>query len=109
MSEARSVYDVTSASVFFIRRDPPALKIVADGDVQTGGWQKPTLVEVVYVAPPTDGFWEYKFEAVPPAGKSPDVITPVHAETVRESVPKGFKGVRIVAETNKKDARAPGS
>lgn len=104
-SKATKVLEVTRVAVSYLKSNPPQLKIDADGKTNTAGWTKPALIEHIYVTPPADGIYDYDFVATPPAGIALPVITPISAHTVRHTIPKGMKGVRIIASQNKRVAK----
>lgn len=105
MPGSQLVYSVENVELAILKSDPPQLSIRAKGTTRTGGWTNPELAEIIYVMPPADGIYEYEFKATPPGGSSTDALTPIEAETIRQSIPKELKGVRVKAETNKKEAR----
>lgn len=98
------VLQVDRVALSIIKTNPPQLKIQADGKTRSAGWSDAELVAHVYIVPPADGIYEYDFVAKPPAGVSPQVITPIKAHAVRQDIPKELKGVRVIAATNKKEA-----
>jgi len=104
MPESQLIYSVNDVELAILKSDPPQLSISAKGETRTGGWTNPELVEIIYVTPPADGIYEYEFVATPPDGPSTTALTPIEAETVRHSIPKELKGVRVKAETNSKEA-----
>lgn len=104
-SKATKVLEVTRVAVSYLKSNPPQLKIDADGKTNTTGWSKPALIEHIYIKPPADGIYDYDFVATPPAGISQPVITPISATTIRKTIPKEMKGVRIIASKNKKVAK----
>lgn len=104
MASSELVYQVDSVELATLKSNPPQLQIVARGTVRTGGYTNGTLIEIVYIQPPEDGIWEYDFVADPPSGPSPDVVTPIEAQTVRTSIPDGLKGIRVKGETNSAEA-----
>ena len=107
MASSELVYSVEEVQLSIMKTNPPQLAIFAKGTVRTGGWTNPELVEVVYIAPPADGIYDYEFRATPPTGPSTDALTPIEAKTIRASIPSDLKGVRVVAETNSKVAKLP--
>jgi hypothetical protein len=107
MASSELVLSVEEVQLSILKSDPPQLAIFARGTVRTGGWSNPELVEIIYVTPPADGFYEYEFRATPPTGPSTDALTPIEAKTVRHSIPPELKGVRVIAETNRQEAKLP--
>lgn len=77
---------------------PPNLVVTAVGQVNTGGFTRPTLVRVLYATPPADGIQDYVLFAVPPSGPATQVISQVKASDTwnryTESAP-WLKGVRV--------------
>lgn len=98
------VYKVDSVRFALLKSNPPQYQIEAKGEVRTGGWSNPKLTAVVYVHPPADGIYEYTFTATPPSGMATQAITPISATEPLTSTPAGFRGVRVRAETNSKEA-----
>jgi hypothetical protein len=73
-----------------------SLVVNVDGQVNTGGWTNPTLTPRTYVAPPTNGVWEYDFRAVPPSGMATQAITPISGSHTWADYPAaGLKGIRV--------------
>jgi len=104
-TKATKVLEVVRVAVSYLKSNPPQLKIDADGKTNTAGWSNAALIEHIYITPPADGMYEYDFVATPPAGIAAQVVTPISAHTVRHSIPKGMKGVRVIASKNKKEAK----
>ena len=102
------ITQVDSVSVTYIKKNPPQLKIEAHGKAASMGWTQPTLSPHVYIQPPPDGIYDFDFDAVPPTGIVPQVLTPISAELVLTEIPKGMKGVRVHAKTNSKGAKLEG-
>lgn len=75
--------------------DHTKLKIEVHGEVPTGGWKEPRLIQRIYVRPPADGIWEYDFFAVKPGGIVTQAITPISAKDVWENPPRSLKGIRV--------------
>jgi hypothetical protein len=98
------VYKVDTVRFALLKSRPPQYQIEAKGEVRTGGWSNPKLTPVVYVHPPADGIYDYTFSATPPSGPATQAITPISATEPLKSTPKGFRGVRVRAETNSKEA-----
>jgi hypothetical protein len=107
-SKMEKIAQIDSASVSYIKTNPPQLKIEAHGQAATPNWSHPTLVPRVYIQPPPDGIWDYDFVATPPPGITTQVLTPISAELVLTEIPKGMKGVRIHSKSNSKVAKLEG-
>lgn len=102
------VHDVTSVDLTFEKSNPPNALVKAKGRVMTGGYTKPRLSLVIYVQPPADGIQDLRFEIDAPNGVVPQVITEVETPVLKiQSIPKWFKGVRVIAETNKIEKVGP--
>ncbi len=97
------IYEVDSVAVTYIKRNPPEYRIDAAGKTATAGWSNAELSAVVYVQPPPDGIYDYRFVAEAPSGTSLQVLTPISAQKTLEKMPQGFRGVRVQAATNKKE------
>jgi hypothetical protein len=104
-ADKQKIAQIDSASVTYIKKNPPQLKIEAGGQAATPKWSEPELVARVYAQPPPDGIWDYDFVAKPFAGPITQVITPISAELVLDQIPKGMKGVRIHSKSNSKEAK----
>ncbi|MBC7894741.1 MAG: hypothetical protein H7066_04970 [Cytophagaceae bacterium] len=79
-----------------ITASPASLVVNVDGQVNTGGWTSPTLAPRTYVAPPTNGVWEYDFRAVPPSGMATQAFSPIAASHTWADYPvAGLKGIRV--------------
>ena len=100
------VDSVKKVEVALLKSNPPKLSIKAEGEVPTGGWSAGELVAWVYVQPPPDGIYDFDFVAEPPPAGSvvTQAFTPISAEKVLETIPKGLRGVRIHAASNKREA-----
>jgi hypothetical protein len=98
------IYQVDNVRITYIKKNPPEYQIEAKGKVRTGGWSNPDLTPVIYVHPPEDGIYDYHFNAEPPSGVATQAITPISATKTLEKIPKGFRGVRVRASSNKKEA-----
>ena len=72
-----------------------ALTVEAVGEVNTGGYTKPTLKRVTYIKQPDDGIQDYTLQATPPAGPATQVISRVKASDTWPALPAWVKGVRI--------------
>ena len=107
MSSLRLVYSVDRVSIMFIKGAPPSVKISADGKVPTGGWTNARLVEISHPLPVQDGYLHYAFEAIPPTDLATQMVTLIHAEAMRQSIPPHCKGVEVRAESNTKEAPIP--
>jgi len=93
------VMKVNAASVMVVK-SAHGLRICAVGTVPTAGWTKPTLRPLVYVHAPTDGIYDFDFEATPPSGIVIQRLSIVRAFKVWPNAPKGVKGVRIHGANN---------
>jgi len=98
----KTVFEVESMEMRVQESDPPHVQVKAKGTTRTGGWTNPKLAQVIHKMAPKDGILELTFTADEPTGGSTDAITPIESEELNLGlVPKGTKGVRIIAETNK--------
>jgi len=98
------IYEVDSVTITLIKKNPPEYRIDATGKTRTAGWSNPDLSGVVYVQAPPDGIYDYNFVAEPPSGVSAQVLTPISVQKAIGGMPKGFRGVRVHASSNKKEA-----
>jgi hypothetical protein len=98
------IYSVDSVTITYIKKNPPEYRIDATGKTTTSGWSNPELSAVVYVQAPPDGIYDFDFVAEPPSGMAAQVLTPIKAQKVLGKMPKGFRGVRVSAKSNKKEA-----
>jgi hypothetical protein len=98
------IYEVDNVTITYIKRNPPEYRIDATGKTTTAGWSKSELSAVVYIQPPPDGIYDYHFVAEPPSGMSSQLLTPISAQKVLEKMPNGFRGVRVRATSNTKEA-----
>jgi len=98
------IHSVDSVTITYIKKNPPEYRIDATGKATTSGWSNPELSAVVYVQAPPDGIYDYDFVAEPPSGVAAQVLTPIKAQKVLGKMPKGFRGVRVSAKSNKKEA-----
>lgn len=80
-----------------LKRNPPVFSILAKGDVNTGGWSQPELRRTS--GPLVDGVIELDFIAVPPAGPSTDVITPIEVKSEVEDL-GNVRGISVRAQNN---------
>ena len=94
---------VISVRISVIKKNPPEYLIEAEGENGMAGWLEPELEQFVYVQPPPDGIWDYNFQALPPEVGAA-VITRINADKALTKMPKGFRGVRVHARSNKKEA-----
>lgn len=102
ITSSRSVFTVESIDLAVIKMNPPKLQVTVIGTTRTAGWKNVRLQPRIYVHPPADGIWEFEFIADPPLGIVLEMVTPVTASYLYEGDFSGWKGVRIVAETNTK-------
>jgi len=100
-SREELVYEVTSADIRIAKRLPPQAFIIAKGVVRTLGWTNGRLKPYIYVQPPPDGIYDFDFVATPPNGPAGDALAPIVSEEYVMPLPRGFRGIRIHAETNK--------
>lgn len=63
----------------------------------------------MYVQAPLDGIYDLNLMAEPPSGVSAQVLTPISVHDVLGKMPKRFRGVRVHATSNKKEAILEGS
>jgi hypothetical protein len=98
------IFSVDSVMITYIKRNPPEYRIDATGNASTSGWSDAELSAVVNVRPPANGIYEYNFVAEPPSGISAQVLTPVSAQKALPKMPKGFRGIRVRAKSNNKEA-----
>ena len=103
-STSQLISEVTDVKLALLKSNPPQLSITARGNASTPGWTKPELKPFVYVAPPQDGIYDFNFEAVPPTGPVPAVMTPIEATYILNPLPSTLKGVRIHATNNTREA-----
>lgn len=96
------VIAVKSVDLLLLESDPPQLQIIAEGTVPNPGYHNPRLVPVA--SAPSDGIYEYEFVADASDGMVIQVITNVTATTTITDIPDDFKGVRVLASTNEKEA-----
>jgi hypothetical protein len=100
----KKVDRVEKVTLKIMKSNPPILHIEANGEVVSSGWTDPELVPLVYVQPPPDGIYEFEFVAKPPTGISQPVITPIDADYSWHDFPSDLLGVRVIAQTNSKEA-----
>ncbi len=98
------IYEVESVTLTYIKKDPPQYRIDAQGKTRSAGWSNPQLSAVVYLQAPPDGIYDLNFMAEPPSAVSAQVLTPISVHDVLGKMPKGFRGVRVHATSNKKEA-----
>jgi hypothetical protein len=98
------IYQVDSVTITYIKKNPPEYRIDATGKTTTSGWSNGSLSAVEYVQAPPDGVYDYQFVGEPPSGISTQVLTPISTSKALEKMPKGFRGVRVHAVTNAKEA-----
>ena len=103
-SMSELIYEVDSVTITYLKKIPPEYRIDATGKTRTAGWSNPDLSGVVYVQAPLDGIYDYNFVAEPPSGVSAQVLTPISVQKAIGEMPKGFRGVRVHASSNKKEA-----
>lgn len=79
--------------------------ILAQGQVNSGGWTDPELVRIAPDTTPPDGIYEFNFVADPPDQAGTQAMTPIEAVYEMDEVPQGFTGVRVRAQQNNAEAR----
>ena len=100
----KNVYEVTSVDLRIQKSKPPIVQVTAEGTVRTTGWKNGRLEAVVYVMPPVDGIQDLNFVADEPSGITQPTITPIKSQELDLGrVSEWMKGVRVIAETNKKE------
>lgn len=99
VTAAKTIPSVVNMKCAIVQSAPPQLRVIAEGEVPTGGWTSPALNRRVYVAPPADSIWEYDFVAIPPSGMATQVMTRISAEDTWPDYPaQQIVGVRIYGE-----------
>lgn len=98
------VYEVESVTLTYIKKDLPEYRIDAKGKTRSAGWSGPKLSAVAYVQAPPDGIYDLNFIAEPPSGVSAQALTLISVHDVLGKMPKGFRGVRVHATSNTKEA-----
>ncbi len=98
------IYEVERVTITYIKKDPPEYHIEAQGKTKSAGWSDARLSAVVYVQDPPDGLYDFNFIAEPPSGESAQELTPVSVHAVLGKMPKSFRGVRVHARSNEKEA-----
>jgi hypothetical protein len=100
--EPRLVYtvDEVTLSPSPIAAPINAIHVSAKGKVRSAGWSNPQLRVRRQLS---DGMVELDFVAVSPLTPVAQVITPIAAEA-EVPIPANFRGVRVFAETNSKEA-----
>jgi hypothetical protein len=104
VSGSTRVYEVKSVKASLQKSNPPQISAEAEGTTRTGGWRNPRLEARIYIEPPADGIYEFVFVADKPYGNVTHAITPVSAKATVPA-PPWAKGVRVIAETNKKESK----
>lgn len=99
--EGELVYRVDNVDVRVMESYPEQLHITAEGITRTGGWSNAQLRPR---PSSSEGVYEFRFEARPPAGVATQALTPITATTTMTK-PKSFRWVRVIAETNAKESR----
>ena len=96
------VYSVEKVKMIPANGDnnPTTVKIKAKGTVRSGGWKNQQLIPITHVKPPEDGIWHFYFTADSPEGAVTQDMEKIKVVDVKKDVSDGFKGVRVVAETN---------
>jgi hypothetical protein len=102
------IYQVISVDLSFEKKDPPNALVKAKGNARSTGYKNPELKPVIYVTPPADGIQDLQFLVDVPTGPDNPVITPHETPVLRIApIPKWFKGVRVISETNKIEKKGP--
>ncbi len=96
------VMEVDDVRVMAIETTPGLIAVHATGKVPTTGWTNPALEPFIYIAPPSDGIWDFDFAATAP-GMAGQVVLPISANGVFPK-PGWLKGVRIDAKNNSREA-----
>lgn len=99
------VFEVSEVKLTIFKTHPPTLAIYAEGMVPTPGYTNPRLEPYIYIQPPTDGIWDFSFDADRPTVPVPDVLVPISATYYWFNYPRDLKGVRIHARVNSMEAR----
>ena len=94
------IWEITAVQITDLQNDPPQLSITVQGNITSGGWVNPQLIQFQYIVPPQDGIYDFEFMAVPPKEASTTVITAIEVEYILDPVPEDLLGVRINAEQN---------
>lgn len=94
------VYIVSEVSLSYTGSTPPFAVIGAKGQVPTSGWSHGHLIPRIYLAPPSDGIWDFDFVATAPAGIAMQVLSSIVSAPFVAEVPSWFEGVRIHSSTN---------
>ena len=89
---------VQTVELSLLKSNPPQLLIVATGYVPTLGWTQPELKPTSDTV--LNGTFELDFIAQPPIGIVPQVITPITASYVLETIPKDLNAIKVNAATN---------
>lgn len=101
------VSEITLIQLDIIDGSPQQLRIRVRANVTTSGWSEPQLNPYLYLVPPQDGIYDFDFMARPPAGDSPQVITPIEVTHVLDGFSNTFVGVRIHAAQNNLEKLLP--
>lgn len=95
----KRVQTVSEVEFKFLLTHPGKLLISAVGTTTTAGWRDVRLEPLIYVAAPPDGIWGFTFVGDPPVEEQPRETTTVCASYLVHNF-SGWKGVRVIAETN---------
>jgi hypothetical protein len=98
----KKIQEMTDVKLVTLESSPPKLLITASGVVPTSGWGKGELIEYLYIAPPTDGYYEFDFvgEAPAPGVSVKRESEPITATFILNSIPKDLKGIKVYASSN---------
>ena len=100
----QKVASVSSVELRAMPVFPPLIshvQVVAEGMVNTGGWSDGQL-RLRGMTP--DGIVEFDFVAKPPTGVVTQALAPISAAVATLPQPSDFRGVRVFAQTNSKEA-----
>lgn len=102
-ADTHKVASVSSVEIRVVPVLPPLIsrvQVVAEGVVNTGGWSDGQL-RLRGMTP--DGIIEFDFVAKPPTGIVTQAFAPISAVTTVPQ-PSSFRGVRVFAQSNSKEA-----
>jgi len=98
-ASAKLIHSVQDVTVRVMESHPEQIHVEARGEASSGGWTKPQLRAVSDPRP--GGIYVLEFVAEPPEGIATQALTPISATTTFVK-PKGFRGVEVIAQTNRK-------
>lgn len=73
------IYEVKTIALAFIKVQPPFWEVQAQGQTNRSGWTNPKLELISTRGDIRKGIYIFNFEATPPTGDVPQVLTPIHA------------------------------